>query len=32
VVSGLFLGGIFVYANYDRFLHPVALAGIVYSY
>jgi len=28
----LFLGGIFVYASYDKILHPVPFAEIVYNY
>jgi uncharacterized membrane protein YphA (DoxX/SURF4 family) len=28
----LFLGGIFVYASYDKILHPVPFAEIVYKY
>ena len=32
VLSRLFLGGIFVYASYDKILHPVAFAEIVYNY
>jgi len=32
VLSRLFLGAIFVYASYDKILHPVAFAGIVHNY
>src|SRR5512134_1048086 len=28
----LFLGGIFAYASFDKILHPVAFAEIVYNY
>jgi len=31
-LSRLFLGGIFVYASYDKILHPVPFAEIVYNY
>ena len=32
LLSRLFLGGIFVYASYDKILHPVPFAEIVYNY
>ena len=32
VLSRLFLGGIFVYASYDKIIHPVPFAEIVYNY
>jgi len=32
LLSRLFLGGIFVYASYDKLLHPVPFAEIVYNY
>ena len=31
-LSRLFLGGIFVYASYDKIIHPVPFAEIVYNY
>ena len=30
--SRLFLGGVFVYASYDKILHPAAFAEVVYNY
>ncbi len=30
--SRLFLGGIFIYASYDKILHPAAFAEVVYNY
>jgi len=32
VLSRLLLGGIFVYASYDKILHPVPFAEIIYNY
>jgi hypothetical protein len=32
LLSRLFLGGIFVYASYDKIIHPVSFAEIVYNY
>jgi len=32
LLSRLFLGGIFVYASYDKILHPVPFAEIVFNY
>jgi uncharacterized membrane protein YphA (DoxX/SURF4 family) len=32
LLSRLFLGGIFVYASYDKIIHPVPFAEIVYNY
>jgi uncharacterized membrane protein YphA (DoxX/SURF4 family) len=32
ILSRLFLGGIFVYASYDKILHPLPFAEIVYNY
>jgi len=32
LLSRLFLGGILVYASYDKILHPVPFAEIVYNY
>lgn len=32
ILSRLFLGGIFVYASFDKILHPLAFAEIVYNY
>ena len=32
LLSRLFLGGIFVYASYDKILHPVPFAEVVYNY
>ena len=32
LLSRLFLGGIFVYASYDKIIQPVAFAEIVYNY
>ena len=32
LISRLILGGIFVYASYDKIIHPVPFAEIVYNY
>jgi len=32
LLSRLFLGGVFVYASYDKIIHPVSFAEIVYNY
>ena len=32
LLSRLFLGGIFVYASYDKIIHPAPFAEIVYNY
>ena len=32
LLSRLFLGGIFAYASYDKIIHPVPFAEIVYNY
>jgi uncharacterized membrane protein YphA (DoxX/SURF4 family) len=32
LLSRVFLGGIFVYASYDKIIHPVPFAEIVYNY
>jgi uncharacterized membrane protein YphA (DoxX/SURF4 family) len=32
LLSRLFLGGIFVYASYDKIIHPVPFAEIVHNY
>jgi rhodanese-related sulfurtransferase/uncharacterized membrane protein YphA (DoxX/SURF4 family) len=32
LLARLFLGGVFVYASYDKILHPVPFAEIVYNY
>jgi len=32
LLSRLFLGGIFVFASYDKIIHPVPFAEIVYNY
>lgn len=30
--SRLFLGGVFLYASYDKILHPAAFAEVIYNY
>jgi len=32
LLSRLFLGGIFIYASYDKIIHPVPFAVIIYNY
>jgi len=32
LISRLFLGGIFVYASFDKILHPFEFAEVVYNY
>jgi len=32
LLARFFLGGVFVYASYDKILHPVSFAEIVYNY